>query len=512
LAILGVDKDEFKQFKENTNATINELERKLIEKTKTLELAIEHKISDSEMEAKETTNRIIGMEIHSNSLVTKIGDTLREIETYKNSASIELQHITETNANTKNYHIKLEQSLEKQKASQEKLSELLSYLEKRTDETNQKITALENTLSKNEIITQQIEGISELSNKASKITNEIIALQEKSLKRRAEIEEVYLSIFGRDVTSEDGTTHSERGLHDELASTFQDLTEKISTLDGNIEEQANKILEKNKETLDTKIDEFDQLIDFSKQQATSVTDKLKSLLPGSLSAGLSAAYEEKTDSELKELYKHSRIFRSSILLMIAVSTIPFAIDAHLFIDKNLDILQIISNTPNLVISILPLYLPILWLAYSSSKKSNLSKRLIEEYTHKAVLGKTFSGLSTQIESLPNETKVKEELRTRLLFNILQVSAENPGKLITDYNKTDHPFMDALEKSAKLGEAVDALSRIPGFSPLAETLAAKSQRIIDEQSKKIKAGLDSKDDIQLTSRQTQEDNAEKNQQG
>jgi len=94
----------------------------------------------------------------------------------------------------------------------------------------------------------------------------------------------------------------------------------------------------------------------------------------------------------------------------------------------------------------------------------------------------------QIETLQNQGAVKEELRTKLLFNILQVSAENPGKLITDYNKSDHPLMDALEKSSKLTESLETLSKIPGLSAVAKRLSEKSDFELRRQGEKVNAGL------------------------
>jgi hypothetical protein len=124
--------------------------------------------------------------------------------------------------------------------------------------------------------------------------------------------------------------------------------------------------------------------------------------------------------------------------------------------------------PRMVLSILPLYIPVIWLAYSTNKKINLSKRLVEEYTHKEVLSKTFEGLSKQIDNIEDE-QISFDLKTKLLYNILSVSAENPGKLISDYNKTDHPLMDALDKSAKLNDAIESIIKIPGLSKLAKVL-------------------------------------------
>lgn len=198
--------------------------------------------------------------------------------------------------------------------------------------------------------------------------------------------------------------------------------------------------------------------------------------------------KKKKADEIVSLKEFEVGFNKAILAMVAVSLIPFGVDVYLLGWKGADLVQVIKDMPSLVIAILPLYFPVLWLAYSSNKKLNLSKRLIEEYTHKAVLGKTFSGLSNQIETLPQRSAVKEELRTRLLFNVLQVSAENPGKLITNYNKSDHPLMEALENSAKLSDSVEALSKLPGFSAIARKLSEKSDELLRSQSEKIENGL------------------------
>ena len=145
--------------------------------------------------------------------------------------------------------------------------------------------------------------------------------------------------------------------------------------------------------------------------------------------------------------------------------------------------------PRLVLSILPIYIPILWIAYSSSKKLNLSKRLIEEYTHKEVLSKTFEGLSTQINNL-EDSQITKDLKNKLLYNILEISSENPGKLISDYNKSDHPLMDALDKSVQLANSVEKLSKLPGIKKLTSVIDKKAKNILAENDTKANKGLDS----------------------
>ena len=85
-----------------------------------------------------------------------------------------------------------------------------------------------------------------------------------------------------------------------------------------------------------------------------------------------------------------------------------------------------------------------------------------------------------------------------------MSAENPGKLITNYNKSDHPLMDALENSAKLADSVSALAKIPGFSSLANKLAQKADNVIRENSKKVETGLDVQETLEASDSQSKPD--------
>jgi hypothetical protein len=135
-----------------------------------------------------------------------------------------------------------------------------------------------------------------------------------------------------------------------------------------------------------------------------------------------------------------------------------------------------------------LYIPVLWFAISSSKKMNLSKRLIEEYTHKEVLSKTYEGLSKQIENLESD-ETAFDLRTKLLQNFLLMYSENPGKLISDYNKTDHPIMELLENSNKLETTVQKLENIPGLNKIAKLLESKSKKKFEQVANKVEKGID-----------------------
>lgn len=256
-----------------------------------------------------------------------------------------------------------------------------------------------------------------------------------------------------------------------------------------------------------KKEEFDKITTTAQNEYSSIHEQLLSLLPGAMATGLSAAYESKKDDETTSLNKFENNFTNAIRLMMAISLIPLGVDIYLLGVQGKDLVHVIKDTPSLIIAILPLYFPVLWLAYSYNKKINLSKRLIEEYTHKSVLGKTFSGLSNQIDTLQQQESIKNDLRTRLLFNVLQVSAENPGKLITDYNKSDHPIMEALENSSKLSGSIDALTKIPGLSSLVKTLSEKNDEIFNKQAKKVEDGINA--NITIEGKLTAEANTKSN---
>lgn len=342
-------------------------------------------------------------------------------------------------------------------------------------------------LAQSEVIPEKLEALSKQLTDVNAQSENIKSLLSHSLKRKGDIDEIYKSIFGHEISDENGGSERVDGLYDELKNSFDGFSKRIDGLDTAVNQAIESVESEYNEAREGQKKVFEQIITESKARFGEVSNELKSLMPGALAAGLSAAYEEKKDEEAQFLSSHEKSFRHAVAGLVAISFIPFAVDVYQ-LSVGSALADVLKDTPRLVISILPLYFPVLWLAYSSNKRLNLSKRLIEEYTHKSVLGKTFSGLSNQIDSLPHEGAVKDELRTRLLFNVLQVSSENPGKLITDYNKTDHPLMDVLEKSAKLSESVDALSKIPGLSALTKRLESKREALLRDQAVKIENGL------------------------
>ena len=390
--------------------------------------------------------------------------------------------IKSIDADTKHYFEKIENlygpSLERAK----QIEELL-------DESERLKTSL---LSNSESLVELVSSNEDLENELTRIHDQITEIddvQSKSesmlktiVSNHSRIRDLRNEILGYEETDESGNAQKIEGLKDELEQSYHSISDQLAGLENQVKKVSDETNTKYHDILKASESKSDEQLKTYQKKYDDTFAEITKLLPQALTAGLSAAYDAKVTEEREYQENHNTTFKKAIWGLIAVSIIPFTVDIYLLLALHKDLIEVIADTPKLIISILPLYLPILWIAYSASKKQKLSKRLIEEYTHKGVLSKTFEGLSNQISELDDD--VSEELRVKLLFNLLQVNSENPGKLISDYNTTDHPLMDALDKSSRLGLAIDKLNNIPGFGKLVKTLEKKQEKVLREQNERV----------------------------
>lgn len=352
--------------------------------------------------------------------------------------------------------------------------ELEENIEKKINELNSSQEKIEKLQIDAETTNEDIEKNKlDAIDKTSKISE---ALSKVNVIKN-EISTLYDSIFGYETTNKDTqeTFHVE-GLKEELEKSYNQLIDQHKNLKDNIAQYEK----------DTKIKVEDQ-IDLGNKKFSHLEKKIKSLLPGAMTAGLSFAYKDKRESEEKQKKISTCVFILSIIALFLISIIPVYINYQLYIEEGKKLDEIIANMPNMFLFVLPLYFPLLWLAWLSNKSINLSKRLIEEYSYKEVLSKTYEGLNDKIQNL-EDAKNSSDLKTKLLFNIVMMSAENPGKLITDYNKTDNPLMEILDKSSSLASAFDKFSNIPGLNKITKILDIKQQKAEDELSQKAREGI------------------------
>jgi hypothetical protein len=513
MRMFGFDQDEFKKFKSDVQNKIETLRKSVdglkpdvqsqiealrnnIESFKpdiqgkidTLHGAIQLKVTDSEETARVAASNAVDSEQKIKTIETNVFDALKTLEDYRDGAKDELVKIQAERANVQEKNASLLGIIEENNKLHAEVLEAKESIVSATSTVSENIGLINIALANSQMLPEQVANITKLLEETTALDENMKDLLSHSMKKKSEIDDLYKKIIGHDIKVDEGESEHIDGLRDELEKSYESIKTKADGLDVQIEGLVNSVIEKQKTELGLQQKAFEKLVLDSNNRITAVNEQLTGLLPGAMAEGLSAAYEKKKDDEILSLDKFEFTFQVAIALMVVVSLIPFGVDVYLLGWKGDELVQVIKNTPSLVIAILPLYLPVLWLAYSSNKKLNLSKRLIEEYTHKAVLGKTFSGLSNQIETLPRESAVRDELRTRLLFNLLQVSSENPGKLITNYNTSDHPLMDVLENSAKLSDTVEALSKIPGLSAITKVLNARKDEMLKNEAVKVEKGI------------------------
>jgi hypothetical protein len=477
MAIFGVSSEDFESFKSSILSRISNIETE-----------IRQRPADAEQQARTAATNAAALEAQVRSNAGTVQSALNELNQYKAGALQELQTLQAEKANAAARSEALTQQINTTQAVYNQFLEAKSVADAQIADVTQKVNQSKALLEQSEALPEALEETQGILTESKSIADSIKALLAHATSRKSEIDELHKKILGQDIAGEEGKSEHIDGLKDELEKSYRSLNEQAQNLASSIESLASSISAKHEKVLDERNIKFEELLSTSTARYESVNKQLTGLLPGAMAEGLSAAYETKKEEESVALANFEKAFNKAILALVCISAIPLAVDIYLLAFAGNSLIQVIQDTPKLITAILPVYFPMLWLAYSTNKKLNLSKRLIEEYTHKLVLGKTFSGLSNQIETLPHQSAVKEELRTRLLFNVLQVSAENPGKLITDYNKADHPIMEALENSGKLSDSMDALAKIPGFSSIAKKLVERSEKIVAAQVEKVEKGL------------------------
>ena len=293
--------------------------------------------------------------------------------------------------------------------------------------------------------------------------------------RKTEIDDLHRVIFGYSEDDGSGGKIDIDGKKDELEKAYDKLIEELSS--------AQKLVDTLRNEYTNKYSDFEES---HKNKYEIIIEEIRKLLPNALTAGLSSAFSKKKEDEERASIQLQKRFSNGIYMLIGISIIPVLVSVA-FLFQKIPLDEVVIRLPRLVLAIIPMYIPALWVSYSASKKLNLSKRLIEEYAHKEVLSKTYEGLSNQISNI-NDKNQSEELKVRLLSNFLQASSENPGKLISNYETSDHPVMEALEQSYKLQIAIEKLAEIPGLGKIAAILEKSAKRKLEEKTEKIEKAL------------------------
>lgn len=439
---------------------------------KSFEKEIRTRTPESEKEAKEHSrkaaefrNRTEQRLEEASTFILGIKENLKESYELKSQIDSLNANIVEVKDNVEQTKITLDGIergyLEKVESVEKQLANIDEVFEKHP-ELDEEITELEGYI-------QKIEE----NQKKSAITLSVINT------RKTEIDDLYREIFGYKDVNEVGEEIFVEGTKDELEKAYEDLAIELSAA----QKQVDTL---NKEY----VNKYHDFENSYKKKYEEIVTEISMLLPNALTAGLSSAFSKKKEDEVKSSELLQKRFSQGIYLLIGISILPVIVSlAFLFDEKNLE--EVVMLLPRIVLAIVPMYIPALWITYSASKKLNLSKRLIEEYAHKEVLSRTYEGLSKQISHIKDSDQ-SEELKVRLLTNFLQASSENPGKLISNYETSDHPVMEALEQSYKFQIAIDKLADIPGLGKITAMLEKNAKKKLEGKVELIEKALNTEE--------------------
>lgn len=384
----------------------------------------------------------------------------KKISEYKNKASNAWQEIEKIKGDIQGL-IKESQVILDAKVTASTINHSLTEAQTaltKSQETQATLNAAlqELTNKANQIETTQSEVAGQLST-AEGNSKRISSLLEAAAKTQDNINNIYEEIDGYNTPE---GNHVE-GLRDKLQNSFEKIEKENQNLKKDLENTKNNISQWKTTFIKDKEAEFNTL-----------SEKIKGLLPGAMSAGLSSAYLEKKTAEIVERNSAQNAFQWTIFWMSLIALLPIGYYFYLYY-TNQTMEYIINHIPQVTLAVLPLYAPAIWLASHLNRRINLSKKLIEEYAYKEALNKTYEGLASQIKDLKDKDN---ELRKEHLQIILKASAENPGKFITGYDKCDNPILELLAKPEKLK---DLLENNPILTTFIEQIINKSQTISKE---------------------------------
>ena len=337
------------------------------------------------------------IEQHIKKITVTANNSVNEANKLKQEADTACTEINASKVLIKQFEKICLDGTENEKSLQEKMQTVMIDAETRYEKINNFHEILTKGNVNEAAIILQIE---EAKNKAIENNKSISNLLEETTNWIDELDKFYSKIYGKE--NEEGEL--EGGLKNEL-------------------EARQKALNKFKETQET--------------TQETLRKQIESLLPGATSAGLASAYRELKESFDKPIKTNTWIFYGSLVLLFVLTLIP---------NKWVGISNIeINNTItffNYLLHKLPIALPIIWLAITSSKRRSEAQRLQQEYAHKEAVAKSYESFKRQIQDLNEEDN---ELMKDLLNTAIKAIAFNASDTLDNKHGDKVPLQELIEK-------------------------------------------------------------------
>ncbi|SDS48043.1 hypothetical protein SAMN05192545_1476 [Maribacter dokdonensis] len=432
---------------------LEEERQKLWERLLELEKRVAEKPSDLEREAKQAS---------------------KKAAEYRNRTEDRLKQAEEIYSKITSIETEIQEKLVEIKSKHLNSVELNNELLENSTSLSELVARISEVLKEHPDIEQEIEQLDTLINKIEENSSKANITYKGILTKKTELDEFHREILGYEDEDEDGEIIIVEGLKKELETSYNNLAVSAEKLEEDLESLKNSSKVQYDHFIKNNQDDLDKIKSHSKNEYDKINKQIESLLPNALTAGLSSAFVTKKGEE-EELYKEYKTsFNNGILYISLSALLPIGISIF-YLLSGATLTDTIERAPKIMLAFLPLYIPLIWTTISANKKVNLSKRLIEEYSHKQVLSMTIEGLSKQIENI-EDADMSEELRIKLLNSFLNVTNENPGKLILNYQKSDNPILNFFDRDKKKDNTI------------VDTLKERTKGIIEKATDEIEDGI------------------------
>jgi hypothetical protein len=284
-------------------------------------------------------------------------------------------------------------------------------------------------------------GIERKVEEINSLYNETIVDGENSESTKTGIAQAKENVFANKQQIDEALTNTTGAI-----SNFNKFYEKIfgskndsGTREGGIEDDLNRKIK--------------SLSDFEIKQTArykALNSQIESLLPGATSAGLATAYREMKDSFDAPIKNATGLYGWSIAILVVASLI-FSIDS-IGGEQWIKFLKFDDWTVVLkgLVYKLPFYGPVIWFAYTASKRRSESQRLQQEYAHKEALAKSYDSYKKQLQELDGEDK---DMQKEFIRKAIDAIAYNASQTLDGKHGDNHPVTDLA------GKLFDTLNKI-----------------------------------------------------
>lgn len=185
-----------------------------------------------------------------------------------------------------------------------------------------------------------------------------------------------------------------------------------------------------------------------KKRFDTLSEKIQSLMPGAVSAGLASAYYKQKISFDEPIRTSTRLFYSAVGILI-VGSLVYLVDSISWSGVSFKQVGDWESVFKSFVSKLPFYGPAVWLAYYASKRRSEFQRLQQEYAHKEALANSFESYRKQVSDLQVRS---DELMAQLMQSSIEAISFNASKTLDGVHGDKMPIQDAIDAVMKMRES------------------------------------------------------------